>query len=399
MDAKKGLVGSVAAALLLLVGAGASAAPPSVSTNGAGSVGPASARLNASVNPNGHATTVYFQFGTSTGYGTNTAAKSVGSGTKAVATSSALTGLSPGTTYDFRVVASNASGTSFGANQSFATPAPPSVQTQSAASVAVTSATLVGSVDPGGLSTNWSFEYGTTTGYGTRTAVQNIGSGAAPMTVSVPITGLAAGTTYHYRLDATSAAGTTYGSDVAFTTPPALTLRANTAAIVSGRFVVLSGVVSSAAQGVGVTILAERFGATSFAQVGTTVTRSGGSWTFYARPRIGSTYQASGNGGSSQTVSVSVRPAVTLTALKGARIKTHVSAGIQLIGRLVQLQRRSNGRWVTLAYRHLSPGSNAIFHAVSLPRGSSRIRIAMSVNEAGPGLLAGFSRTIPYRRR
>jgi hypothetical protein len=384
---------------MLLVVAGAAAAPPSVSTNGASSVGPTSALLNASVNPNGQATSVYFQFGTSTGYGTNTTAKSVGAGTKAVGTSSALTGLSPGATYDFRIVASNASGTSFGANQTFATPAPPAVGTQAATSVAVTSATLVGAVDPGGLSTSWSFEYGTTTGYGTRTAVQNIGSGTTPMTVSVPITGLAAGTTYHYRLDATSAAGTTYGSDLTFTTPPPLTLRANKTAVVSGSIVLLSGIVSSGAPGVGVTILAERFGSTSFTQVGTTVTRNGGAWTFYAHPHIGTTYQASGNGGPSQTVFVAVRPAVTLTALNGARIKTHVSAGIQLIGRLVQLQRMVNGRWVTLAYRHLSPGSVAIFHAASLPHGRSRIRIAMSVNEAGPGLLAGFSRTIPYRRR
>jgi hypothetical protein len=76
-----------------------------------------------------------------------------------------------------------------------------------------------------------------------------------------------------------------------------------------------------------------------------------------------------------------------------------VAAGIQLIGRLVQLQRLEGGRWVTVAYRHLTTGSNAMFHAVSLPHGPSRIRIAMSVNEAGPGLLAGFSREIPYRRR
>ena len=149
----------------------------------------------------------------------------------------------------------------------------------------------------------------------------------------------------------------------------------------------------------GVTILGERYGTASFAQAGTTVTRNGGAWTFYARPRIATTYQANANGGSSQTATIAVRPAVTLTALAGARIKTHVTAGIQLIGRLVQLQRLANGRWVTVSYRHLTPASNAIFHAASLPRGRSRIRIAMSVNEAGPGLLAGFSRTIAYRRR
>jgi hypothetical protein len=168
---------------------------------------------------------------------------------------------------------------------------------------------------------------------------------------------------------------------------------------VQGRYVVLSGIVTSGAPGVGVTILAERYGTGSFTPVGTTVTRNGGTWTFYARPRIATTYEASANGDPSQTATIAVRPAVTLTALKGARIKTHVTAGIQLIGRLVQLQRLANGRWVTVSYRHLSPGSTAIFHAASLPHGRSRIRIAMSVNEAGPGLLAGFSRTIACRGR
>ena len=399
MGTKVGLVGSVAAALMLLVVAGATAAPPSVTTNGASSIAPTSARLNGSVNPSGHATTWHFQFGTSTSYGTNTASTSAGSGTKSVGASTAVTGLSPGTTYDFRIVASSTSGTSFGANQTFVTPAPPQVQTQTAQSVAVSSATLLGAVNPGGLSTDWSFEYGTTTAYGTKTPVENVGSGTSPVTVSAPLAGLAPSATYHYRLDATSAAGTSYGADLSFTTAPALTLKSNARVVVNGGFVVLSGIVTSAAQGVGVSILAERYGTTSFTQIGTTVTRNGGAWRFYARPHIGTTYQASANGGSSQTAAVGVRPAVTLTRLTGARIKAHVTAGIQLIGRLVQLQRLANGRWRTLAYRHLTPGSNAIFPAASLPHGRSRIRIAMSVNEAGPGLLAGFSRTMTYQRK
>jgi hypothetical protein len=399
MGTKIALIGSVATALMLLIVASAAAAPPAVTTNGASSIAPTSARLNGSVNPNGHATTWYFQFGTSASYGTNTTARNAGSGTKAVGASTAVTGLSPGVTYDFRLVASSSSGTSFGANQTFVTPAPPQVQTQTAQSVAVSSATLVGAVNPGGLSTNWAFEYGITTGYGTKTAIENIGSGTTATTVSAPIAGLLPSTTYHFRLDATSAAGTSYGADASFTTASALTLNAHATLVVNGRLVLLSGIVTSGLPGVGVTILAERYGMSSFTPVGMAVTRNGGAWTFYAHPHIGTTYQASANGGSSQTAAVAVRPAVTLTVLAAARIKTHVSAGVQLIGRLVQLQRFSSGRWVTVAYRHLSARSNAIFHAASLPHGSSHIRIAMSVNQAGPGLLAGFSRTITYHRR
>jgi hypothetical protein len=396
---RSGALGAIFVSLTLLLTATAAAAPPSVATSAAGSVGPTSARLNGAVNPNGHATSWYFQFGTSTSYGTNTSTHSAGAGTKATGASLAVTGLSPGTTYDFRIVASNGSGTSFGSNQTFTTPGPPAVQTQAATGVSTSSGTIVGTVTPGGLSSSWYFEYGPTSGYGSRTQVESIGAGTAAMTVSAPIAGLAPNTTYHYRLDATSAAGTSYGSDVAFTTAPSITLRVHSALVVHGGFVVLSGVVTSGAPGVGVAILAEPYGTSAFTQVGTTLTRNGGAWTFYARPGIATAYAASADGGSSQTASVAVRPAVTLTALTGARIKAHVAAGIQLIGRLVQLQRRVNGRWVTVAYRHLSPASIAMFHAASLPHGRSEIRIAMSVNEAGPGLLAGFSRTIGYRRR
>src|SRR5262249_19583260 len=149
--------------------------------------------------------------GTTTSYGTNTTAKSAGSGTKAVSVATGLTGLAPGTTYDYRIVASNRSGTTFGANETFTTTPPPSVQTQAAQGTGVTGTTLVGAVAPNGLATSWSFEYGTTTAYGARTPVETLAAGSAAVPVSVPVGGLAAGTLYHYRLDATSAAGTSYG--------------------------------------------------------------------------------------------------------------------------------------------------------------------------------------------
>jgi hypothetical protein len=36
--------------------------------------------------------------------------------------------------------------------------------------------------------------------------------------------------------------------------------------------------------------------------------------------------------------------------------------------------------------------------SVQLRRGRSTLRVVMSVNQAGPGYLAGISRTIVYRR-
>ncbi len=65
----------------------------------------------------------------------------------------------------------------------------------------------------------------------------------------------------------------------------------------------------------------------------------------------------------------------------------------------MQLQRLLPGnRWETVAKAKLNSKSSAIFAAARLPRGTSLIRVAMSVNQAGAGYLGGFSRTLSYHR-
>jgi len=83
--------------------------------------------------------------------------------------------------------------------------------------VSTTSATLNGSVNPHGLETVYAFQYGLTTAYGAQTSPTQVGNGAVGAKVRQTITGLQPGTTYHCRLIATNAAGTTNGQDVAFT--------------------------------------------------------------------------------------------------------------------------------------------------------------------------------------
>jgi hypothetical protein len=92
------------------------------------------------------------------------------------------------------------------------------VTTKPATLIASFSATLNGSVDPHGLTTTVHFEYGTTTSYGRTTAIQNK-TGNTYQNVAANISGLAASTTYHFRIVATNSAGTRYGSDRTFTTP------------------------------------------------------------------------------------------------------------------------------------------------------------------------------------
>jgi hypothetical protein len=92
-------------------------------TLAATSVSSSGATLNASVDPNGVDTNVYFQYGTTISYGQTTTAVDIGSGTNNVPLSTPISGLLPNTLYHYRVVASSTTGTAYGADQTFTTPA------------------------------------------------------------------------------------------------------------------------------------------------------------------------------------------------------------------------------------------------------------------------------------
>src|SRR5947209_3578162 len=80
-------------------------------------------------------------------------------------------------------------------------------------SVATSTATLTGTVDPSYRETAAYFEYGRSTDYGSKTPVRVVGSGNGQVPFAEPLTGLRQGVTYHYRLVATNAEGTTTGAD------------------------------------------------------------------------------------------------------------------------------------------------------------------------------------------
>jgi hypothetical protein len=133
--------------------------------------------------------------------------------------SQSLTGLLPNQTYHYRVVATNATGTSFGGDQKFTTVAvKPTVVTDPASSVAQTGVTLNGRVNPENDVTTYYFQYGSTTTYGSRTETSTLPSGLSRRPVSSDVSGLHPGRRYHYRLVAVNPAGTTVGSDQTFFT-------------------------------------------------------------------------------------------------------------------------------------------------------------------------------------
>jgi streptogramin lyase len=204
---------------------------PSVGTTSTSSVAEQSAILRAVVGPNSQATTYHFEYGPTTAYGIQTSPSSAGSGSTPSTVSSAVSGLSASTSYHFRVVASNGSGTTYGADQTFTTITPPRALSQPATAVTLTGATLNGLVDPEGQTTTYRFEWGPSTSYGNQTPALegNVGSDTSEHALAQAITGLTPHTSYHFRVVASNcggcAEGTTFGTDQAFTTaaPPTAT--------------------------------------------------------------------------------------------------------------------------------------------------------------------------------
>jgi hypothetical protein len=222
--------------------------------------------------------------------------------------------------------------------------------------------------------------------------------GARP--VSETIGGLTPGKTYHFRLVGTNSSGTSSSADAAFTTAgSAVTLTASTATVVWRRAVTLTGKVASGRASETVTVFAQRYASGSFTALATVLTDPGGTWSLVVRPSVGTTYKGVWNGSTSSTVIVAVRPSVSLRTLPRHRLATRVLAAHSFAGRTVQLQRHLlSGRWLTIARARLNSSSAAVFHP-KLKRGRSTLRVAISVNQAGGGYLAGFSAWVTVRRR
>jgi len=197
---------------------------PDVTTGAATGVATTTATVNGTVNPDGTTLTdCRFDYGPTTSYGQTAPCSSTPSGSSPVAVSASLTGLTPGTTYHFRVVAANSAGPNLGADLTFSTSGPATVDSESKSSITATTATLQANINPHGFDTTYHFEYGPTTSYGSSLPVPDtdIGSGFGDQSVSQSISGLQLSTTYHFRVVATSSQGTVDGPDQTFTTEPA----------------------------------------------------------------------------------------------------------------------------------------------------------------------------------
>ncbi len=187
------------------------------------------ATLDATIYPYGSDTHYRFEYGTTTAYGTNVPIPDGDIGSAAYPASTTvhqtISGLTSGMTYHYRVVADNAEGAAFGEveDRQFATTgSPPSVEDEAATEI-VGGFELKGSVNPNGSATTYQFEYGTTTGYGSKipVAAASVGSGSADVPVSQTLTSLLPNSVYHFRLVAHNSGNEAVTADRTFTTPPA----------------------------------------------------------------------------------------------------------------------------------------------------------------------------------
>ena len=175
------------------------------------------ATLNGTVNPNGLATTYHFEWGTTVSYGNSTPVVSAGSGASPVNVSAALSGLTGGTTYHYRLAAVNSDGTSNGDDMTLV-PCAPVVTTTAGSAIAMTSATSGGNVTSDGGSPVTARGVCWSTAANPTVSGNHTNDGSGTGVFSSSITGLAANTTYHTRAYATNGTGTFYGNDLTFTT-------------------------------------------------------------------------------------------------------------------------------------------------------------------------------------
>ncbi len=243
---------AVSAALLPACGGGGDAANPSAAlsaqTASATDVYWDQATLNGIVSPGAGPTEAWFEWGTdpSLAVSSSLPAETLDAGSGRLTAVATLPGLDNGTTYYFRLAASDGKATRRGPALSFTTLTVAAVVTGSASAVSSTRATLNGDVDPGGLLATVWFEWGTDpalTGFWSTPEVA-VGAGAAPVPVGATVTGLSAGTTYYYRIVSLNGAGTSRGAITSFPARPVPAVATAAATDVTDNAATLNGVVN-----------------------------------------------------------------------------------------------------------------------------------------------------------
>jgi len=183
--------------------------------------------------------------------------------------------------------------------------------------------------------------------------------------------------------------------------PPSVTFALSEPIVNYGTVVTLSGAISTGAANQSVEIDSTEYGQASPIQLVVLKTGAGGAFSYAVTPKRYTTYVARWNNVPSGTVLVQVAPKLQLLAGKNGYMKAQLTAPISLAGKHVSLQRLSSfGQWVNLVNLTLGTLNGKLFKpSVYLPKGISHVRVFLSVNQAGLGLLAAHSGTQTINKR
>ena len=294
--------------------------------------------------------------------------------------------------------------------------AAPGVSTGNATKISPQSATLNGSVNPKSKDTVYFFQYGPSVGYGAQTPDIGAGAGAANVAAAADVIGLTAATTYHYRLVARNADGTTAGNDHSFKTanqPLGFSLEASPSPVLFGGTVTLQGVLSGTGNAGRQVALQQRVFpyAIDFATVGNPqVTGSSGAFSF---PLLGVTtntqYRTVTTAGTKVTSSVvTLGVAVKVTTKvsahrvrRGHLVRFSGTITPAKVGALFSIQKlNAQGNWVVVA-GGVAHGGNSSFtryaKRVRVRRGGS-YRVFVGVADGQQVSNVGAVKVITVRR-
>jgi hypothetical protein len=289
---------------------------------------------------------------------------------------------------------------------------PPTVGTGRALDVSAQAARLVGTVEAGGATTGYQFQYGPTRAYGAVTPVVAVPRTAARRRVVVYVTGLAPATRYHFRLLAHNARGLSRSADRTFTTraqPLGVAFRATPNPVAFGGYATLNGRLRSGHEGRQIVLESNPFPYTrGFEPVGNALLTDGdGAFSFGLQPvPVTTLYRVSVPEEPAivspiVVVAVSVRVGTrvgTTTVTRGRALTFAGTIRPAVAGARIIVQKRRGRRWVavarTVAHRH--DDTTASYRTKVAIRSSGRYRVYAA---AHGGIVAGAGRVLRIATR